>query len=589
MIMLRHLVQSRKRRVSGSIIYDSWRRCLKRFERRILFGLACGVVVVCAVAGASRQSPAQAASVNTAPRVRSVRLALTPPMGWNDWAHYQCGFRASTILENAKALVASGLAAAGYVTVTIDDCWMQKDRDAHGNLQPDRLRFPQGMKPVADAIHGMGLKFGIYEDAGYATCGGFAGSGKPKGGGKDHFTQDARLFATWGVDYLKLDGCNLYTPTDGDKTTTYRKAYAAESAALRDVGRPIVFSESAPAYFQDTPEWYDVLAWVRGYGQLWREGTDIANFDQKNPENSRFPSVLWNYAYNLPLGRFQSPGNWDDADFIIGGDNGMSLAETRSQLALWSMMSAPLMLSSDVGKLSPEAVAILGNRLVIGIDQDSLGKMATLLQRSPSTDLLLKKLSGGDDAVAVLNHGASPQEVDLLPNDLGFSATPGCTLDARDLWSGTRAPTAFALRADVAAHDTAIWRIHASAACGAPTRSGANTLTMPGEHHQMEDVSRCLSAAGVVEECAGAPDESWTIEADGRLVSGGRCLGVVDGKPTMQGCNSGSVEHWRYSLAGNLVGRDGKCLTASRSGRPGTLSIQTCGHNRPDQIWSLPN
>ena len=125
-------------------------------------------------------------------------LAATPPMGWNDWAHYQCGFTAQTILANAKALVRTGLAADGYDTVTIDDCWMQKNRDAEGNLQANPDRFPHGMKPVVQAIHRMGLKFGIYEDAGYATCGGFAGSGEPNGGGKDHFFAGRQVVCVLG-------------------------------------------------------------------------------------------------------------------------------------------------------------------------------------------------------------------------------------------------------------------------------------------------------------------------------------------------------------------------------------------------------
>ena len=176
---------------------------------------------------------------------------------------------------------------------------------------------------------------------------------------------------------------------------------------MKAVGRPIVFSESAPAYFQGTPDWYDVLSWVRDYGQLWREGTDIATFSPKKPDKPRFHSVLWNYAYNLPLGRFQRPGNWNDADFIIGGDDGISVAETRSQLALWSMMSAPLILSSDLARLSPQAMKILSNKAVIAVDQDALGKMATLVRRSPTMDVLFKQLSNGDDAIAVLNRGTS--------------------------------------------------------------------------------------------------------------------------------------------------------------------------------------
>lgn len=587
-IMSNDLSRGQKCNVLGFPGFRHYQRYLRRLSRYRL-ATACGTALAFAAAAGSCQAQKPPTAAHAAPPVRAQRLAPTPPMGWNDWAHYQCGFTAQTVLENAKALVQSGLAAAGYTTVTIDDCWMQKTRDAHGDLQADRQRFPQGMKPVADAIHGMGLKFGIYEDAGYATCGGFAGSGEPRTGGRDHFLQDARLFASWGVDYLKLDGCNVYVPRGANEAAAYRKAYAAENAALRAVGRRIVFSESAPAYFQGTPEWYDVLAWVRGYGQLWREGSDMANFDGKDPDHPRFPSVLWNYAYNLPLGRFQTPGNWDDPDFIIGGDGGMSLAETRSQLALWSMMSAPLILSSNVGELSPEAVHILGNQAVIAIDQDRLGKMATLVQRTPVMDVLLKKLARGDYAVAVLNRGDSAIDVSLPASGLGFAVSPKCSLDAHDLWSGTQIRSASALRAKVAAHDTAIWRIHPSSPCGDAARAGAIVMTAAGERQQMEGYARCLSAEGVIEECSGAPGESWTIAADGRLRSGLRCLSLPDGEPAMRPCSAAEGQRWRYTLAGNLRGPDGKCLTATGPCQTQSLTMMPCAHNRAEQIWSLPN
>jgi alpha-galactosidase len=517
-------------------------------------------------------------------------LATTPPMGWNDWAHYQCRLTAKTVLDNAKTLVNSGLAAHGYNTVTIDDCWMKKDRDAHGSLQVDSQRFPQGMKPIAQAIHGMGLKFGIYEDAGYETCGGGAGSGVPNGGGKDHFLQDARLFASWGVDYLKLDGCNLYMRPGTSKDAAYRKAYAAQSAALKSVDRPIVFSESAPAYFQGTPNWYDVLSWVKGYGQLWREGSDIANFDPKKPGNPRFNSVLWNYSYNLLLGRFQKPGNWNDADFIIGGDSGMSLPETRSQLALWSMMSAPLILSSDLDKLNPQAAAILGNRAVLAVDQDTLGRMATLVRRNRNMDVLFKQLSGGDYAIAVLNHGTSPISVELHPADFGFTSNAKCLLDARNLWSGTYQSATSGLHAYIAADDTAIWRIHPGLSCGTATHTGAITMVVAGEHDEMQGYSRCFAALGRVEECTGEPAEAWTVQASGALESEGRCLGIAHGKPTMQPCAPGHAEHWKYTLLCNLVNASGKCLsTIGPDSSPQRLTMQACGHNQPNQVWSLPN
>ena len=521
-------------------------------------------------------------------------LAATPPMGWNDWDHYQCGVTAETIVSNAKALVTTGLAARGYQTVTIDYCWMQKGRDSKGNLQPDPVRFPQGIKTVASAVHALGLKFGIYEDSGYATCDGLAGSGQPKGGGKDHFFQDARLFASWGVDYLKLDACNVYVPPGSSKDAAFRKAYARESAALKSVDRPIVFSESAPAYFQGTPEWYDVLSWVRYYGQLWREGSDMANYHAKDPDAPRFPSVLWNYAYNLPLGRFQKPGNWNDPDFIIGGDSGLSLAESRSQLALWSMMSAPLILSSDVAKLSPQAIAILGKRAVIAIDQDPLGRMATLVRRSNAMDVLFKPLAAGDAAVAVLNRSAAPVRVSLRPADFGYAANSGCRLEVRNLWNDKRQSAISALEAEIAPHDTAIWRVQPSAHCGRPSRTGAIIMTTnPDRHHRnIDSYSRCLTAPGQVEACSGTRGESWVVTSSGALRSlGGRCLGVAHGKPVMEACRAASTQRWRYTLEGNLKSaQDHQCLSATGPASDHqSLTIEPCGHNQQNQIWSLPN
>lgn len=525
-------------------------------------------------------------------------LASTPPMGWNDWAHYQCNFNAQTIVNNARALKHSGLAAAGYNTVTIDDCWMSKDRDARGDLQVDPQRFPQGMKPVADAVHALGLKFGIYEDSGYATCGGFAGSGEINGGGRDYFAQDAKLFASWGVDYLKLDGCNLYVPKPGQDAEIYRRAYAAEHRALQATPRPIVFSESAPAYFQGTPDWYDVLRWVKPYGQLWREGSDVATFDLKAPDKSRFHSVLWNYSYNLPLGRFQQPGNWNDADFIIAGDRGMTQPESRSQMALWAMMSAPLILSSDLSKLSPAALAILDNRRIVAIDQDAKGAMATLVRRDAHSDLLFKPLSGGDAAVAVLNRGESPLPIALHPADLGWAAASGCTWLASDLWTGkgtgSKAGGNTVLEATVAAHDTAIWRVHPSSSCGSAARFGTVTRLTTGKHRDAGNYTLCLAAPGAAGACTGAPAEAWIVGSDGSLQSAGQCLTAGPGKAHMQLCAAGMAQQrWKYTLAGNLVSSQGQCLSSSDTQQTGmppqAVSLRACGHNLPGQIWSLPN
>ncbi len=551
-------------------------------RRTAFFAAFAGIVALCGCAASGSDEPSLAVSESNEPS-----LAPTPPMGWDDWAHYQCGYTALDILENARALVATGLAARGYDTVIVDDCWMQKDRDAQGNLQPDPGRFPQGIAPVVQTIHELNLRFGIYETAGYVTCDGFAGSGQSPGGG-DHFLQDARLFATWGVDYLKLDGCNVYVPEGITRIEAYRRAYATESAALKIVGRPIVFSESAPAYFEDTPDWYDVLSWVGLYGQLWREGTDIANYDSDTPESPRFDAVLWNYAYNLPLGRFQKPGNWNDPDFIIGGDGGMTLAETRSQLALWAMMSAPLILSLNVAKLSPQAIAILGNEEVIDVDQDAWGRMATLVRRSPTIDILFKPLASGDYALAVLNHGLNTIEVDLTPADLGFAGGSGCRVDLLDLWSGENLTGTTTVLANVDPNDTAMWRLHPAPACGKPRRLGTVTQTKNGIAGIAG--SRCLVSTAQMQPCSGTPAEVWTVSDNGALQSvGGYCLAADHGVPLMQPCIGAPAEFWNYTLNGNLL-TGGECLTTIEvDGEPDALALQACGHNQANQIWSLPN
>ncbi|HEX7341351.1 MAG TPA: ricin-type beta-trefoil lectin domain protein [Rhodanobacteraceae bacterium] len=522
-------------------------------------------------------------------------LSPTPPMGWNDWAHYECRYTADTILANARALVSTGLAARGYDRVTIDDCWMAKHRNAKGELAPNLKRFPHGIAPVAKAVQAMGLKFGIYEDSGSETCGGFAGSGEAPSGGHAHFKQDMRQFASWGVDYVKLDGCNVRVPEGVSQNDAYRKAYADASAAIKASGTKMIFLESAPAYFQGTPAWYDVLGWVGQYGQLWREGSDIAVYNPKHPSRSRFHSVEWNYVYNRPLGRYQKPGNWNDPDFIIGGDAGMSLAQTRSQVALWAMMSAPLVLSVDVAKLSPASIKVIGNKAVIAVDQDKLGATASLVRRTPSSDVLLKWLADGDYALAVFNHGKQPVNVDLPLTDLGFASAAACHLGLRNLWTGARQTDVHALKAQVLPDDTVIWRVRPSAACGDATHTGAIVMTVPGSWkdpaaRKIDNYARCLSAKGAVERCRGDASERWTASATGQLHANGKCLAEADGQPTLASCAGSAAQHWIYRRNGNLVNAaDHRCLgvVATKAG-PMRWQMQTCGHNVATQIWSLP-
>lgn len=426
------------------------------------------------------------------------------------------------------------LAAKGHNTVTVDNCWMTRNRDANGNLVTDTNRFPRGMKWLADYVHSKGLKFGIYEDAGTLTCAGLAGSW-------GHFQQDANLFAAFGADYLKLDGCNT--------------------------GRDIVFSESAPAYFQGSSDWYTVLGWVAQYGQLWREGTDIATHNNTNKWNS----VMGNYGYNVPLSRYAGPNHWNDPDFLITGD-GLTDDEARSQMALWSMMAAPLILSTDVAALSSTSVAIAGNIDVIAVDQDPLGIQGSRVASNGTVDMLAKPLSGGARAVAMLNRSGTTTTATTSAAAIGYLGGAGCTFTLKNLWTGATSSTTGPISASVPPHGTAIFRITPSSGCTASRPTGQ--ITGPGG--KCVDDSGSGTADGtqqILFGCTGNPNQRWTLPGDGTIRTLGKCMtatGTGDGALVqLFSCTGGANQRWQYRLNGNLVNAaSNKCLDTLGGGPP---------------------
>jgi alpha-galactosidase len=239
----------------------------------------------------------------------------------------------------------------------------------------------------------------------------------------------------------------------------------------------------------------------------------------------------------------------------------------------------------NVAELSPQAIAILGNEEVIDVDQDAWGRMATLVRRSPTTDILFKPLAGGDYALAVLNHGLGTIKVDLSPADLGFAVGSGCRVDLLDLWSGEILTATTTVQANVAPNDTAMWRLRPAHACGKPTRLGTVTQTESGIASSL-----CLVSTARMQPCSGALAEAWTVSDNGALQSAdGYCLAAEHGVPAMQPCASTRAEFWNYTLNGNLLA-GGECLTAIEvDDEPRGLALQACGHNQANQIWSLPN
>jgi alpha-galactosidase len=527
------------------------------------------------------------------PRWDFTRLTRRPPMGWSTWTQYQRNFTAQNVIDNACALVTTGLASKGYRFVNIDGGWMAPERDAQGNLQPDPDKFPNGMLPIAQQIHRLGLKFGIFSNSGVATGGGLPGSGATAADPQGYFALDTALFDSWGFDYLKLDAYQLYVPPGETEEQAAYSAFTKESELLKALHRPIVFSESAPAYFiTEAPQYYDVLSWVGQYGQLWRTGTDIVHFNPTDPDLDQFASVEWNYTYNLPLSRFQKPGNWDDPDFVIAGNPELTIPESRTQFALWSMMSAPLILGADLTQITPDVLAIIGNSRVISVDQDPLGKMATLISRDAEHDVLIKTLQNSY-AVAVFNRSDSPIQVSIPATGLGFDAR--CTFTLQDLWTGSSQWWIKTIEAQIEPHDTGIWNLSPYPSCRARSQSGTIMMTVPLEQSstKLTQYAECLSSAGEVEICSGDADETWTVEADGRLVDKhGLCLDDIGGEPMQVQCGPAATQRWRYTEAGNLInGGDGLCLSAkvAENNLPSTLEMSPCGYDLANQIWSLPN
>jgi len=364
-------------------------------------GLAAALLTVAGAAAVQLSSAAPASALDNG-------LAKTPPMGWNDWNAFGCNVSAALVEQTAQAIVTSGLRDAGYSYVNIDDCWALPDRDANGNLVPNPTKFPDGIKAVADFVHGLGLKLGIYEDSGTKTCsssGGFSGS-------LGHENADALEFAQWDVDYLKYDDCNQ--PADQQNIPATIARYTAMrdalAAATAQTGQPIVFSICEKTDF-GVPN----SAWPT-IGNLWRTTGDI---------HDQYSRVVSLFHTNVQLASLAGPGAWNDPDMLEIGNGGQTDAEYRTEFSLWSEMAAPLIAGTDLRSASPATLAIYTNADVIAIDQDPLGKQGTIVSSTDGHWVLTKPLANGDVLVALFNETSSPATITTTAAAAGLSADAG--------------------------------------------------------------------------------------------------------------------------------------------------------------------
>ncbi len=337
--------------------------------------------------------------------------ATRPPMGWNDWYQDRCRVTEALILKSARELVSTGLAADGYNTVVIDDCWMAPKRSASGALVPDPATFPDGIRYVANVVHSLGLKLGIYASAGTATC-----AGRP--GSYGHYTEDADTFASWGVDFVKLDSCHL--PSGANPATLFNEFGTALSAA----NRGIVYSQELPvsaASSAGTPSFTALVAASSAISNMWRIAPD------ESAAVAAGVSITQHLEADLPLSSYASPGHWNDLDMLLAGNSVFrySLSAQENQADVWAMESSPMIASGDL--TSAAALTVLGNKTVIAIDQD--GVQGKLVDTEGSIDVIAKPgsvmLVNTSSARAEVRYQVSGQLVNVWGNGKPARTTDG--------------------------------------------------------------------------------------------------------------------------------------------------------------------
>ena len=318
-------------------------------------------------------------------------LALTPPMGWNSWNTFQTNINEKLVMETVDSMISSGMKDAGFEYIVLDDGWMSMERNKEGDLVADPVKFPKGMKALADYVHSKGLKFGLYNCAGTKTCAGYPGT-------RGYEYQDARLYASIGIDYLKFDWCSA----DG---LNAKESYTTMSKALAIAGRPIVFSLCE---WGSNKPW----EWAAPVGQLWRTTGDISNCFDCSTNHGTWSSIgaMQIVDKQKDLRKYAGPGHWNDPDMLEVG-NGLSPQENFAHFAIWCMMSAPLMTGNDLRKMPKEVVNIFTNKEIVAIDQDKLGIQGFPYVTKDSLEVWVKPLENDELAVCFLNRSLKAMPV----------------------------------------------------------------------------------------------------------------------------------------------------------------------------------
>lgn len=382
-------------------------------------------------------------------------LALTPPMGWSSWNNYGPDINETVVRNTIDAIDKLGLKDAGYVYINIDDGWQRYkgSREEHP-LEYDPVKFPNGIKGVADYAHSKGFKLGIYSGPGVDTCAGYTGS-------EGHATEDAKLFASWGVDHLKYDSCCSHA---NEPQAVVQQVMLDMSTALIATNRSMVFHACHCG-------WANVWEWAGEEGaNQWRVGQDISDdFNYPGNREKYYFDVLDMLDRGVEVAQYTGPGHWNDLDMLIVGLNGeskqlvgtgLSDLEYRTHFALWALAASPLLIGADVSKLSQYNLATLTNKEIIAVNQDPLGQSITLQWSSPDnkTQIYSKGMKDESMVVALLNRGT--ETADITMNLREHLTVPWDVYRMRDLWKGQdRGPYDIPFTTEVQAHEAKVYRI----------------------------------------------------------------------------------------------------------------------------------
>ena len=348
-------------------------------------------------------------------------LAKTPPMGFNTWNTFGPNINEQMVLEMADVMAEQGYRDAGYKYVVIDDCWSLRERDENGNLVADPEKFPHGMKYVGDYIHSKGLKFGMYSCAGIRTCAGYPAS-------FDHEFQDARTFASWGVDFLKYDFC--YFPSFAN----CQHRYLTMAQALRASGRDILFSAC---------NWgvQEPWNWMRSVGaHMYRSTGDIWD---------NFPSTAGIMKSQMGNFNANAAGCFNDMDMLtvgmggqgnVGDANCNTYGEYEMQFAYWCFCAAPLMMGADLRKVGEEYRTLLQHKELIRLNQDPECRPPYKVCENNGYTVFIRHLADGEFAIGVFNLHQDPRHAEVTFAELGVPVNAGVKLALTDVITGESIP-----------------------------------------------------------------------------------------------------------------------------------------------------